>query len=486
VSLALKRGLITLVAVLMAEAVWILAVPPFRGSDEIDHAYRAAGVASGQWHLSEGAQHGRGLLVWVPSDLVAGAKRQCTSLKYVGHDNCHAVEVSGDRSRVATAAGRYDPFFYFVVGTVAKPFHRAAADYAMRVATSVLSSLLLALGVGILTFAGVGRWVNLGVLAALTPEVLFSGAIVAPNGVEMGIAFVLWAALLAAVRRDNEPLLQRRLLQVATAAAVPLAFVRLLGPLWVVLIVGSIIATVGVRRAWAIACRHRGTVMSAVLAVFLGVCWWAAWQAIASQATGAQPDKDAERWLLAFNLPVFLMQMVGAFPYRDVPAPLGIYPLEFFVILLILGAAWRKASDPRARRAVLWIGATSLVVPVMLSLVFMPSAGAIWQGRYEIPFVIGVLPLCGLLLDEAGFAPVEGRRLAALSGVFMAISQVVCVYHVEQIELQRPASLGDLAWWHPPGFLLGVLMLVACGVASFLLRDHTRVRVDEPELSLTT
>ena len=73
--LALRRGLLAFVVVLLAEAVWILAVPPFRGSDEVDHVYRATGVAAGQWHLTEGAQQGRGLLVWVPTDVVPSARR---------------------------------------------------------------------------------------------------------------------------------------------------------------------------------------------------------------------------------------------------------------------------------------------------------------------------------------------------------------------------------------------------------------------------
>jgi hypothetical protein len=488
VSLAVRRGLITLVAVLVAEAAWILAVPPFAGSDEVDHAYRATGVASGQWHLDQGAQHGLGLLVWVPSDVVAAAEAQCTALPYNKPDNCHAVQTSGDRSQVATSAGAYDPLFYAVVGSSAKPFHGAGADYAMRVATALLCAVLVALSVGVLTFAGTGRWTNLGILTALTPEVLFSGAIPSPNGVEMGVAFVLWSALLAAVRRGDDAVVQRRLLMVAGAAALPLTFMRQLGPMWVVLIVGAVIATIGWRQAWQTARRQRRVIATVAATTVVGVCWWALWQVIASHATGVQPSGDVKRWILAFNLPAFLMQMVGAFPYRDVPAPLGVYPLVFFVIVLLLAAAWRRGPTRLSRRAVLAISVTALVIPVVLSLVFMPSLGAIWQGRYELPFVIGVLPLCGLLLDEAGFAPVEGRRLVPLCGLFLAVSHVACVYHVEQHELGRPASANDPAWWHPSGYLLGALILVACAFAWQLTRFTGRadLAVDQlprPEVS---
>ena len=472
-SLAGRRGLLAFVAVLLAEAVWILAVPPFRGSDEIDHVYRATGVASGQWHLGEGARHGRGLLVWVPTDVVDAAQGQCTSLSYVGHDNCHAVETSGERSRVATAAGGYDPFFYLVVGTMAKPFRGAGVDYAMRVATAVLCALLLGVGVGVLSVAGTGRWATLGVLAAITPEVVFSGSIPSPNGVEMGLGLVLWAALLAVVRRDDATT-QRRLLLVATAAAVPLTFVRLLGPLWVALIVAAVVLTVGVRRAWELIRRHRLLVGCAMTAAVVGVGWWAAWQVIASHATGLQPDKDRVLWILAFNLPVYTMEMVGAFPFRDQPAPLGVYPLAFFVVGLLVFGAWRRGVPEQARRAVLWIVIASLVVPVVLSLAFMPSLGAFWQGRYELPFVIGILPLCGLLLDEAGFAPQEGRRLVALSAVFLAVLHVVSVVHVQRMEKARPVSAGDPDWVHPPDVLLGAAMLAVCVLAGLLFRLRPR------------
>jgi hypothetical protein len=478
VSLAVKRGVIALLAVLIAEAVWIVTVPPYRGSDEIDHAYRAAGVASGQFHLSQGAAHGRGLLVWVPTDIVTAAQKQCVALSYVGHDNCHAVKTSGNRSLVATAAGAYDPLFYLYVGSVSKPFHGAAADYAMRSASAVLCALLFALGVGVMTFAGVGRWTNLGVLAAITPEVLFSGAMPSPNGVEMGLAFVLWAALLAAVRSREDPSLQRRLLVVAGVVVFPLTFIRLLGPMWIVLIAFAVAATIGWKHAWAIVGRHRRIVSTIAAVTVVGVCWWATWQVIASHATGVHADVDRKNWILAFNLPVYTMQMVGAFPFRDEPAPLAIYPLVFFVIGLMFVAAWRLGRTSLVRRALAWIGITSLLVPVVLSLVFMPSDGAVWQGRYEIPYVIGILPLCGLILDDAGFAPAEGSRLIGLSGIFLLIAQMVSVYHVQQLELARPESRSDSAWWQPPGVVLGMLMAGACGVAWQLTRQRTRAAIE--------
>lgn len=484
--LAVRRGLLVLVAVLIAEAVWMMAVPPYRGSDEVDHTYRAAGVARGEWHLDQGTPDGRGLLVRIPDDIVQAAQGQCASLKYNLLYNCHPMSTENGESVVTTAAGAYDPSYYFAIGTVARPFHGAAADYAMRAATAVFCALLIGLAAGLLTFAGAGIWASLGLLTALIPEVLFSGAIAAPNGPEMALGLLMWAGLLAAVRQEATQLRrQRRLLWVAIAAAVPLTFVRMLGPFWVLAILGSVVLLIGLRATKDLVARHRRTVVAGVVLVGLAACWYATWYEISAQVTGTHSDKQPEVWGLAFDLPAFLMQLVGAFPFRSEPAPLATYPLVFLVVGLLFFAAWRRAVPARSRRAVLVIGIVSLLLPTFFALLFMSSLGAVWQGRYEIPYVIGIMPLCGLLLDDAGFAPVEGPRLASLSLVMLGIAQVVDVYHVQVMELGRAPSAADTSWFHPPSWATGLLMLVAWATACLLLRMRMPAPAQVPEAVLS-
>ncbi|WP_151082748.1 DUF2142 domain-containing protein [Nocardioides cynanchi] len=472
VRLAVRRSAWVLVAVLLAQAAWILAVPPFRGIDEFDHAYRAAGVASGQWHLTEAPVDGRGWLVWVPADLVEGARAQCEALPYTGPDNCRPVATRGDQVEIATTAGQYNPLFYWVVGTVARPFHGAAALYAMRITTALVTACLLALGAGLLSFAGAGRWAALGLVAAITPQVLFSGVLPAPNGPEMGLGLVLWSSLLAldgsaGARRE------RLLLATAFAAAVPLAFLRYLGPLWLVCIVISVVTLRGWASTWQLVVRRRATVVAGVVAVGAATAWGLVWMVIAGRyhvPVGAKVYEAPAQWSHAFYVPLWMMQMVGAFPFRDIPAPIWTYPLAFLVIGLLTWGAWRRGADPRRSRVLLWLVVASLVVPILLALALMPSMGAAWQGRYELPFLIGFLPLCGLLLDQAGFAPTEGGRLIAISAVLLTVVQVACVVHVEQLELQRRISAGDPSWVHPSPWVIGAIMALACGVAWYGVR----------------
>ena len=103
----------------------------------------------------------------------------------------------------------------------------------------------------------------------------------------------------------------------------------------------------------------------------------------------------------------------------------------------------------------------------------MPSLGAFWQGRYELPFVIGILPLCGLVLDDAGFAPQEGRRLVVSRRCFSLITQVACPVHVQQMELDRAVSAHDAAWSHPSLWGTGLLMALGWGIVPLRLRYRT-------------
>src|SRR4051794_21396389 len=118
--------LIFLGTVLM-QAAWIAVLPPFRGIDEIDHAFRASAVAHGEWEAGRWASFGRGRLVTVPADLAAAAGAQCASLRYTGHDNCLPVEeLPRGMVRIASSAGSYPPAFYWLVGTAGRPFRGAA------------------------------------------------------------------------------------------------------------------------------------------------------------------------------------------------------------------------------------------------------------------------------------------------------------------------------------------------------------------------
>ncbi len=467
-SPVVRRALLVLVGVLLGQAAWIFALPPFRGADEFDHAFRAAGVAEGQWHLHEAARHGRGLLVWVPAQLQAAASAQCASLAYTGHDNCHPVAEKDGRVQIATAAGGYDPTYYWVVGTAAKPFQGATALYAMRIVTALLTAVLLAVGAGVMTLAGAaGRWATLGVVAALSPEVVYSTVVASPNGPEMCLGFLLWACLLALVRGPLAPRTERVVLGLGVAAAVPLAFMRFLGPLWIVCIVLSVLVLHGWQPVRALIVRRWRELAVGSTLVALATCWWAVWMVISHHyrtPPGAPPQGGGQNpdLKLILDVPLWMLQMIGAFPYKDQPAPQWIYPLALFVIGLLTVLACRDVADRLPARRLPWIVVAVPVLPLVVAAAFMPSVGAVWQGRYELPFVIGVLPVAGLILDDRRFAP-RGQLLLVLACLgCLSVCQVASVVHVMRMELVRSVSTLHSGWTHPSDLVVGALSLASC------------------------
>lgn len=171
-----------MVGMLLLQAAWILTVPPFRGSDEFDHAYRAAAVAGGEWVAGEPVGDDDGWAVEVPGSLVAAAEAQCDELPGVGEVRCSPIErATGGNVVVGSTAAGYHPAFYWLVGSAAGPFEGVGALYAMRVATALLCLLFIGCAAWATSLLP-GRWPMASLLLAATPVLMYSTTIVAPNG----------------------------------------------------------------------------------------------------------------------------------------------------------------------------------------------------------------------------------------------------------------------------------------------------------------
>ena len=85
-------------------AVWVLVMPPFAGSDEFDHAYRAAAAARGEWAIDPvNATRGTGAFLKVPTDIVEAAQPECQYLRYTRDHDCVGTPGRGRPHRVAAA-----------------------------------------------------------------------------------------------------------------------------------------------------------------------------------------------------------------------------------------------------------------------------------------------------------------------------------------------------------------------------------------------
>src|SRR3954451_17041008 len=333
----------------LLQVAWVFVVPPFRDSDEFDHAYRAAAVARGQWLPgSDAGSRLGGALVSVPDDLVRAAHDECSRLPYTAAADCSPVTSLGHGLvSVNSGAGRYNPAFYAVIGTVAHPFHGAAALYAMRLTAAALCLAMFLLALAVTRLWARTRWPYVALVAACTPVAMFSTAVAAPNGLEIMAGVTTASALIALALRPND--IPSWVVATGPAAAAVLLTLRSLGPVWLLLLVLVVLLAAPDRRALlrAVARRKDTRIAVGVLAVvsLASMAWILLVRPLAG-SSGTPSSLGPSDGLTAGlqSMPGWVLQNIAVFPYRNQLAPLVVYAAAFLLIGWLLVAAARVAE----------------------------------------------------------------------------------------------------------------------------------------------
>jgi hypothetical protein len=467
----------TLLGITLMQAAWILVVPPFRGLDEFDHAFKAAAVAGGDWsYAHRPSTRGWGEFVEAPTSLIEAASPVCESYPYTSSDNCRPSGVPhAGVSEVASSAARYNPSYYAVVGPVGSFFQGNAALYAMRAMSALLCALLVAWSLVVARSWARSAWPTATILLAATPVVMFSTTVVAPNGVELCAALLLWVSLLGMARASGDPRDSMRLLVPATVAAIPLVTVRTLGPLWLVLIVLTC-ASLLTRsdRRWMVR-RTRVRVAAAIIAGFAGLA--VVWSLLAR--TNAVPGSDAElgsAWAVApAQTVLWVLQSIAAFPTRTDSAPGLVYVAVAIPWLIVSALAWRVA-ERRYRFALLGVVAVSLLVPLTFLLVTYSAAGSLWQGRYSYPYAMGFVLICGWVADRSPRTSTWSANaqrwcvvaVGATSALALSVGQVGVLTH----ESAHSPLAASGAWTAPPAWLIVALTASGWGILTWVLTNR--------------
>ena len=434
---------------LLLQAGWIFAVPAFRGIDEIDHTYRAASVVRDQAApRSEPVPWGRGNAVRVPPDLVESALPACEQLKYVGRGNCHPVTVPDDSGLVviATAASQYLPAYYAAVGWPSLFVDGAAGQYGMRLVSALLCDLVLVLAASIAVRRS--PWLAAGVMACLTPTVLYATVTVAPNGLSMVAGLLMWVAWASMDPNRPRPH-NRRLLYIGAAAASVSCLTHNTSPIWVLITI-AVIAFLAPRALWAtLGVRAvASSLMSIFVAMLVALVWTLA--AGANQTDGEwHPPTAAPQPVQVVMLPVrWLFQSVFGAPRPGGMTSGIVYGLAFLVILLLCAGGFVHGRR-QVRVAMAMLVLVLLVLPLGLTWLTYADLGFAWQGRYSIPLGVGITVLAARALHGKPFLPVHLLGMAALGVVAVgslvsAVSNVVAEGAQFLVPTWAPPILGAL------------------------------------------
>ena len=217
-------------------------MPPFAGSDEHDHAYRAAAAARGQWAIDPVERHSRHRRL--PDRARPTSSRRpgpsVEDLPYTEDSDCVGKR---DRRRPDHRRERCRPLPPALLrrdrhgGQAVRRQRRALRDAdrhgtALRVRSSGLQPARPRPGRRT-------RWPYLGIAVACTPVAVYSATIAAPNGVEIMAALALWMSLIGLLLARPEHI--RGLAANAAVSGAALATLRPLGPLWCLLILGAVL-----------------------------------------------------------------------------------------------------------------------------------------------------------------------------------------------------------------------------------------------------
>ncbi|MFL6061443.1 MAG: DUF2142 domain-containing protein [Marmoricola sp.] len=482
VSTPVRTALLAGAGLLLVQLGWILSVIPGFGIDEFDHALRASSVAAGHWepgHDLVTGKAGRGDLIPVRSDVARTIAPACKARSYTGPYNCTPKTDLGDGTvLIASAASRYNPVFYAYAGTLAKPFGGQANLLAMRVATALAACVLFMLTVWLAVSGARTRWPLVGCLVAALPTTVYSTAIASPNGIEMIAGLGFWVAALALVRGPRGAQRRASAYAIAGLCAATTANTHTLGMLWLGLIVTAVALLHGpgrtVRALLPVTRLERAVAAATALAISFELVWLL--------VSGAN-DPTQEHTVFRGNpVPYTLtgallwpLQAIGAFPMRDENAPMALYALALLVLGLIATLTVRRlALRSRTALTLAFVASVSWLVPAVLTVYSFHQIGSAWQGRYGMPFSVGLIVVAAAVLDDSSRPPRRSRALVTLCVVAVTLTQLIGQLGVVAGE-HRHTELVHAAGWHSPPVLLLVVLALGAGLCWY-----AGVRVSEP------
>ncbi|MDP8932309.1 MAG: DUF2142 domain-containing protein, partial [Actinomycetota bacterium] len=405
--------------------LWALTSPLMSVPDEPSHTIYAAAIVRGELRGTEivrSADEGDDVnsvvsLFELPRPYAAAGELTCHAFRpSVTADCAPELPTSTEPVTAKTGAGRYPPVYYALVGwPTLLPIEAVTAIYAMRVVNALLSAALLAVGVLGAYLLGPSAWLAAGVALATTPMVMFLAGSVNPNSLEIAAAFALWWMGLALT--DPARIVRGVVVAGTGAGAAVLSVSRPLSLLFPVLILATILALSATpTRLRSLARDQRvwlaGGIVAAVLAAT--AAWILATGALESfsgvPATGLTAG---ERARFSYQLRgVRYEQMIGILGWLDTPLPRSARILWSWG-LLVLGVLALLVGTLRQRIVLVLLAAFTVALPVLAEIRAADEIGFAWQGRYSLPYAVGV-PIC------CAWVVARGRRLGGTVAVIGA------------------------------------------------------------------
>ncbi|MFZ0170522.1 MAG: DUF2142 domain-containing protein [Acidimicrobiales bacterium] len=457
-------------------AAWSLAAPVYSGPDEPAQVIRAVSVAHGEivGQPFRGPKNANTRVVVPQAYAIGHHLVNCYKFHPEVPASCATpVSISSKPVRTVTYAGRYPPLYYLLVGWPSLIVTSSLGVHLIRLVGALLGALMLGLAVYAVRRWSTARTLPLGVLVAATPMALYLGGVVNPNGLEITAAICLWTSglvLFTENRHDPPP----GLLAIVTLSAAVLTSMRGLSPLWTVLILAIVISLGSWRDTWRLLRTRRGVQISAAVLLAVGVAavaWILGDHALDLIHAGLQISPGTSNGqvlsLSVRSAPSWIPQMVGIFGSLDTPAPSWALDVWYGCALAVFALGMLGATA-RRRAALIGIVLVGFVLSVLVQYGQARRVGLVWEGRYLLPFAVGLVLVSTATSDRPSWGCPLWRALTPILaiGVFAAdagsLFQLLRRYTVGAtgpLDLRGP--------WRPPGGPWLLLAMAAVASAAF-------------------
>ena len=424
-------------ALLLIIGTWAVGIGRYDGPDEPAHVLRAAAVADGQVRGDAAPGMAGGFrIVTVPASLATGDP-SCYRHDATVSARCAGERNVGDTSRVATSAGINPPLYYAMVGLPLRVFGGSDASGWYRLVAVSWNVLALALvAVRLRRDLRATTWM-LAATAVVTPAAWFLFGVVNPNGLEIALLLLAWVSVPRLVEASTSVGVRACLwVSLPAALAISIRPIAMMAASAVAVVV--VILTAGTR-GWRWPSRAALVIPPVVAGVLVAV--WNAWSSLQFDDPRAVVTEDRMTALRSTlgGLGDTVREMVGSSGWLEYSIP----SISQFVWWMSAAALCASVWAQRSRAGVLAAAAWALIlvlVPVAFEVTTSGRVGHIWQGRYSIPTLLGLVALAGSSSD------VPLPRLARHWWFALAAAEIIAFWST-----LRRATVGTAGpWWLSP------------------------------------
>ena len=420
---------------------WALSIARYGGPDEPAHIIRAAGAAHGDLVGKPVAGFEPGYRQVTVSASLASGDPACFRHDETITAACAIATHSTAGVAVATSAGTAPPWYYVIVGVVARALSSGNDVMGYRMAALLMCAAILGYALARSHRHGRSAWL----LVALTPSAWFLLGVVGTSGIEIALVAL---ALVEAVNRFDDPPSSVTLDRVT----IPLAVCLLLRPAALIdLVVVALVLVPTLPRPMNK--KHLARIALPFAVVVVATIAWSRWSAfVVSDRRTADSDSLATAFRRSLKgIPTTVHQAIGALGWNEFYAPVAAQLV--WVATLGVAVYWIVKRSPDRWWHGRWIIA-ALVLPTIIEVAIHTRIGEVWQGRYSIPFAIA-----GVLYAGRAGAPSRPVRRALV--VAASCAEVLTLWHTLRrfmVGLDGSLTLRHAAWEPPlnPWLLLVV------------------------------